>query len=138
MQNTLLDIEEELSQHVIGDSSLSFKKFIEYIKYRMQTEQTVRTKFYRFVLKKFKQHPELSETVPLEETEKYSELFELIYASLLPFMSDENSNFWGLSMPMLPKVFYGTDRLYELLRDKNTGKAKLSAITGRRSGQTQN
>ena len=94
----------------------------------MQAEQTVRTKFYRFVLKKFEQHPEVYETISLEKIENYRELLELIHASLLPFMSDENNMLWGLSAPMVPKIFYGTDALYELFSDKRTGKLKSNFL----------
>jgi len=129
MQNTLLDIDKKLSHHVLVNSSLSFKKFIEHIKCKAEAEQTVRTKFYRYVLKKFKLHQELGATISLKEIEKYTELFELIYSCLLPFTSDENNSLWGLSVPIVPKIFYGTNALYKVLRDQGTGKAKLSAIS---------
>jgi len=129
MQNTLLDIDKRLSHHVVVNSSLSFKKFTEHIECRLEAEQTVRTKFYRYVLKKFKLHPELGKTIDLSEIEKYNQLFELIYACLLPFVSDENNSLWGLSVPIVPKIFYGTNALYKVLRDQGTGKAKLSAIS---------
>jgi len=129
MQNKLLDIEQELSQHFAGHTHLSFKKFIEYLKHRIDTEQSVRTKFYRFALKKFDLHPELSSTVDLDQIENYAELFELIYASLLPLTFDENCNFWGLSLPMMPRIFYGTNALYDVLVDRRTGKPKPAAIT---------
>ena len=129
MQNTFLDIEEELSQHFISGTKLSFKKFIEHVKCRLKTEQSIRTKFYRYVLKKFELHPELSGTISFEETKKYNELLELIYSSLLPFISDENKSLWGLCMPLLPRIFYGTNSLYELLIDKRTGKLRSDAIS---------
>ena len=129
MQNKLLDIEQELSQHFVGHTHLSFKKFIEYLKHRIQTEQSVRTKFYRFALKKFDLHPELSSIVNVDQIENYGELFELIYASLLPLTFDENCNFWGLSLPMMPRIFYGTNALYDVLVDRRTGKPKPAAIS---------
>jgi hypothetical protein len=128
MQSNLLDIEQSLSQHTQISSKLSFKKFVEHVKCRMHSEQSIRTKFYKFVLEKFNQYPELSDTIALEEIEKYNEPLELIYTSLLPLLNDENASLWGLSTPLLPKIFYGTNGLYKLLQDKNTGKAKLSAI----------
>src|SRR5690242_5440909 len=122
MQNTLLDIEEELSQHIVSGTALSFKKFIEHLRCRAKTEQTIRAKFYRFVLKKFEMHPELSGTVPLHDVKKYEELLELIAASLLPFTYDEDNHLWALSAPLLPRIFYGTSALYKLLGDKHSGK----------------
>jgi hypothetical protein len=129
MQNTLLDLEENLSEHFTNRTNLSFKQFAEYLKCRIKTEQNVRTKFYRFALKKFESYPESSSIIELEETGKYKELLELVYASLLPLTFDENSNLWGLSLPLVPKIFYGTNALYELLTDKNTGKPRSAAIT---------
>lgn len=128
MENTLLDIEEELSKHIVSGAVLSFKKFIEHLRSRVKTEKTVRVKFYRFVLKKFEMHPELLENVPLNDIEKYQELLELIAASLLPFTYDENVHPWGLSVPLMPRIFYGTSALYKLLGDKESGKVKSSAI----------
>jgi len=128
MQTSLLDIEGELSQHFVGRTNLSFRRFVEYLKHRIETEQSVRTKFYRFALKKFEMHPEVTSIIKPEETEKYSELFELVYASLLPLTFDENSNLWGLSVPLMPKIFYGTNALYELLVDKQTGKPRSAAV----------
>ena len=128
MQNTLLDIAGESAQPFTCCISLSFKKFIEHLKKRIETEKTVRTKFYRFVLKKFELHPELSANIQLDETAKYEELLELVYASLLPFMSDEKENLWGLSMPLMPRIFYSTDALYKLLTDEQTGKLKTGMI----------
>src|SRR5262249_42581715 len=60
---------------------------------------------------------------------KYNELLELIYSSLQPLTSDENKSLWGLSMPLLPKIFYGTNGLYELIIDKRTGKLRSDAIS---------
>jgi hypothetical protein len=128
MQNTLLDIEGELSYHILKSTALSFAKFIEHLRCRVKTDQTVRAKFYRFVLRKFEMHPELSHAVQLHEIRKYEELLELTAASLLPFTYDENNHLWGLSAPLLPRIFYGTDALYKLLRDKNSGKALPEAV----------
>jgi hypothetical protein len=128
MQKKILEAKEELPPYFVTNTSLSFKKFVEYLKCRIATEQTVRTKFFRFALKKFEHHPELTATIPLAETEKYEELLELIYASLLPFMADEKDSLWGLSTPLVPRVFYGTDALYKLLTDEHSGKLKSAAI----------
>jgi hypothetical protein len=128
MQHTLLDIEEELSKHIVSGTALSFRRFIEHLRCRVKTEQTIRAKFFRFVLRKFEMHPELSETIPLHEIGKYEELLELIAASLLPFTYEENSHFWGLSAPLLPRIFYGTSALYKLLGDKHSGKPKQAVV----------
>src|SRR5215210_6925024 len=109
MQNTLLEIEENLSHHFTGHINISFKKFVEYLECRIRTEQSVRTKFYKLALKKFEQHAELSSTIAPEEIGKYQDILELVYATLLPITFDENCNLWALSTPLLPKIFYGTN-----------------------------
>src|SRR4030095_4548408 len=95
-------------------SVISFKKFIEFIEYKINTGPSIKIPYFKWILKKFKKFPELTQAVPIENINSYEEILELISTSLLPLAADEMS-LWALSGPLSPEIFYGTNGFHELM-----------------------
>jgi hypothetical protein len=129
MKETILAI----SQHVLPgmeniDVSLSFRKFVGYIKDRVSKETTVKKKFFEFVLERFTADPRFLENISLEEIPEFQEQLSLVYNMLVPVIADENQTFWALSVPLSQTVFYETSAFHELLSDKTTGAVKCDLL----------
>lgn len=101
--------------------NLSFKPFIDYIKDRMNDAGSIKKDIYELILQKFQQFPELEGNVPIEDTAKYKELFNLLYVVLSTVVEDEKKILWGISLPVSPVLFYGSDALFEFLQQPDTG-----------------
>ena len=53
--------------------------------------------------------------VSVDEMKDYEPLMELIYNSLSKMVDDEELNYWSISLPMKPTIFYGTNAFYNLI-----------------------
>lgn len=94
---------------------LSFGPFLEYIRERMDDTRTIKKEIYQLILQRFSKYPELEGTVPVGDTLKYKDLFDLLYIVLSTVVEDEKNVLWGLSVPVNPAIFYGSDPLYKLM-----------------------
>ncbi|WCT11842.1 hypothetical protein [Mucilaginibacter jinjuensis] len=120
MQINVYNIDEKLKSTEIVDAAFSFHVFTEEIKRRIVTEQTVKSEFYKFVLSKIEEHPELQEPIPISDAAKYKTILELVYAVLSPPMANETDFYWGLGMPVPGDVVYGTDAFQQFISIYNT------------------
>lgn len=94
------------------ETVLSFKPFIEFLRKRREGANTHQTKIFQYVIEQFEQHPELLEGVEVEDIHKYEPLLQLIYTTLNPAVADEQQQFWALSLPIRPVIFYSTNALF--------------------------
>jgi hypothetical protein len=117
---------DKVSQEMI-DSSFSFKPFIEYLEQRTKEEHSVKNEFYGMVLDRMRQAYDKEPNVSLENISKYSTELELIYLSLTQLIDDEKDKLWGLSLPLMPVLLYGTDNMYDKMLDK-TKKQKIKIL----------
>lgn len=106
------------------DSTISFRRFINFLEEKAGQEQTVKKTFFSMVLERLKADPAFSADIPLEDIGKYKEELSLVYSMLMPPVTDENKVFWALSAPVTPVVFYGTGGFYKLLIDNHTGELR--------------
>ncbi len=97
-------------------STLSFVHFIEFIQKQEAEEKTIRRHLFQYILNEVKKHPQWLEDIETESLKDYEILCELIYATVVPFISNEPNQLWGLAHPLLPCIFYGTDAFYSMLR----------------------
>jgi len=104
--------DSELPRPVIN---LSFRPFLDYIRERMDDTKTIKKEIYELVLQRFSKHPELEGNIKLTDTTKYKELLDLLYIVLSTVVEDEKNVLWGLSVPVTPAIFYGSDPLYALM-----------------------
>lgn len=111
---------EILKPSLGADIKLSLKPFIDYIKKRAELERTSKSNFYKYIIQQFNQYPELQFPIAVEDAEKYTELYELIYTALSPIINDENQQFWALGTPLSGCFHYGTDAFYNVLMDQSS------------------
>ena len=103
------------------DASLSIKPFISFIEAKIASGSGVRKQQLQYVVDKIKQCSCWDQPIDTENLETYREIFELIYITLSPPITDEDENAWAISMPFTPQVLFGTNALYSLLEDYNGG-----------------
>jgi hypothetical protein len=124
MQNTVVHIIKEVEGGEQVESCLSFRGFINYLKERRLHEKTMRVKYLDFVIHHFEQRLEGKDIIDIHEMNQYTDLLELIYASVFPALAGENENVWALGVPVTPTIFYGTEPFYDLLRDPASHEVK--------------
>ena len=119
------------------NTQLSFKPFLDYVRMRLQDRDSIKKEIYKLILEKFAQYPELEAEVKLEDTGKYIELLNLLYMVLSTVVEDEKEVLWGISVPVTPKIFYGSNALYQLLTDAQTHEVKPELIQDDPEMETQ-
>jgi len=101
-----------------GEGYISFKKFAEFLEEKVQQSDTLRAKFYRFVLKHFKKNPELFSPIKADRLEKYTYLFDLLEGIILPNLANEKELALALSTPVTGEFFFTTEAFYNLIQLK--------------------
>src|SRR5690606_6150040 len=116
MQHRRIEIPDPgMSQEAPIETRLSFKPFLDYVRMRLQDENSIKKEIYRLIVDKFSQYPELEGEIDVEETKKYTDILNLLYIVLSTVVEDEKEVIWGLSVPVSPEIFYGSDALYNLM-----------------------
>jgi len=114
MKADLIHISKKIQFENSFKSVISFKKFIDFLKSSIQSGPSIKVPYFKWIIKKFKKFPELSNSVPLEKLSEYEEMLELVSTCLLPLAADENA-LWALSSPLSPQIFYSTDGFHKLM-----------------------
>jgi hypothetical protein len=129
MKTTVLEINKSNSEYTSEiTSTLSFRRFINYIEKRISEEKTIKKGYFEFVLEKLKADPTFLANIDLAAISRFGEQLDLIYGVMLPPVADENEVLWALSTPLAPKIFFGTSALYNLITDKLTGELNCDMI----------
>ncbi len=106
------------SAGLIGvENQFSLRPFIAYLEKRIETEKTAKKNIFNYVLEQFRKFPELEEPLQAQNIPSYVPLFELIYTSLSPIISEESEHLWALSAPLTPAFYFGTPAFYAVLVD---------------------
>jgi hypothetical protein len=119
MQKKTTDISEQIYFNLPVDSTISFKSFIDFINKKKGEEKTIKGSFYQHVSNQFEENNFYDQTFALEKAQESEDLLELIYSCLSPITANESNFAWGLTLPCSPRIFYGTDSLYQLLYNKD-------------------
>jgi hypothetical protein len=122
MQTTLVPIDEFDLVSKQAQVTLSFRPFLQYLRNRLQTERTVKTEYYRYIIDRFENNPSWSSSLAVKDISQYKELFEIVYFVMTPLVADERETFWGLSTPLPGSLFFSTESLSKFLADNNTSK----------------
>ncbi|MES2775703.1 MAG: GAF domain-containing protein [Bacteroidota bacterium] len=121
MQQKLINtMGEDTGFKLQADTHLSFKPFLDYVRLRLQEENSIKKEIYQMVLDKFSPYPELEGEVELDTLPKYKHLLDLLHVVLTSVVEDETKIYWALCSPMTPLVFYGSDPFYQMLDLANT------------------
>src|SRR5258706_6023426 len=116
MQHRILPLPDiQDSAHPSPVISLSFRPFLDYIRERLNDSDTIKKEIYQLILHRFSKYPELEAEVKLEDTGNYIDLLNLLYIALSTVVEDEKNVLWGISTPVTPVIFYGSDPLYNLM-----------------------
>jgi hypothetical protein len=120
MKTTIINIRENVLKEEFIDFCFSFKPFINYLKQRVEAEQTIKSEFYRFVLNKFRAYPHLhQDNLTTDEVKNYTDVLELVYTILSPAVDKEDKLYWAMSLPVPSKIVYSTDAFFSFINDHN-------------------
>jgi hypothetical protein len=119
------------------DTCLSFNPFVEHLKERVQTEKTLKSEFYRYVLNKFEEDTCIDLNMHPENAENYREMLELIYSILTPPILNEKEFYWALSTPVPEKIFFSTDAFFEFHSSHHSGLHAVNISQSELFGQRQ-
>ncbi|MEO6283183.1 MAG: GAF domain-containing protein [Dyadobacter sp.] len=100
------------------DVAISFMPFMRFVEQRAAEETTPKAFIYRQLLTYFQEHQIPQNDISLDDIHLYEGFLEHIYACLSPVHKSEERLVWGLSLPLNPRIFYGTDLLFEMLEQK--------------------
>jgi hypothetical protein len=121
MKNEVLDISANRAIPLEIDAAISFMPYVRYLEKRVTEEQSLKSSFYQIILDHFRNNKLPEGDIPIEEIHRYKDFLEYIFNSLSAPLSPESKLAWGMSFPLNPRVFYGTDLLYEMLGSKTPG-----------------
>src|SRR5579871_3255265 len=97
------------------NAGVSFKLFIDFITEKIKGGKGNRIFFYKYILEKFNQHPELYGTISIDDIGKYEDVLQLVAYCVVPVLEDENETLWAYGKTFSPHFFYGSDAFYKLL-----------------------
>ncbi|WP_158824772.1 GAF domain-containing protein [Mucilaginibacter lacusdianchii] len=129
MQTTSFYINKSLSGLNLVETTLSFKPFIDHVEERLTTEDTVKGRFYRFILDHFNDGVQPGHEPETNQIKKDEYALELIYSALSPALLSEKAYLWGLSTPVPNKILYSTDAFYEFITSQDINNTWPSIIT---------
>ncbi|RPD42781.1 GAF domain-containing protein [Chitinophaga barathri] len=115
MKKTIIDISGNRAFAFPADAAISFRPFMAHLEKRASEEQGLKGNFYRTVLERFHEKPNVEADIDLEHIYQYEDLLEYLYAILSPTLAAESELAWGLAFPLQPVLFYGTASIYEML-----------------------
>lgn len=99
--------------------SLSLRPFIEFVeKEAAKGYNDVKSNFFKYIAERIHQIKGCDCKIDLHDINRYEELLQYIYLTLLAPATDEKQHLWALGMPLSPVIFYGTDALYHFLLDE--------------------
>ncbi|MEO5891432.1 MAG: GAF domain-containing protein [Ferruginibacter sp.] len=106
-------------------SVVSFAPYINFLKKQVKVSNGMKAKFYRFIIRKFEQHPLLLQ--PIEDLSilaEYTDLLHLVDATIFPLVYEEDNTLFALTPPMTMEMFYFSKGMYDTIVDKKTGFIK--------------
>ncbi|MEO5684631.1 MAG: GAF domain-containing protein [Chitinophagaceae bacterium] len=118
MKKGVISLNQYATKENSVESYVCFKKFIDFLEEKVQTDKSIRVHFFRFVLDKIRSYPALIKGVPVAETAQYDEVLELVAAAVIPLIEDENEILFGLTNGILPQVFYGSNAFYNVFESQ--------------------
>ena len=91
-------------------SYLSFSPYYKYLQEKIQNPNEQFLNFYLYVIQKLEEYPELLQPLDRPEIiEKHENLFQLIAATIFPFSTDNNLQYFALSTPYKFEIFFSSE-----------------------------
>lgn len=103
-------------------SYLSFSPYYSHLQERIKNPHEQFLNFYLYVMRQLEENPELLQPIDnLDILEKHKNLFQLIAASLFPFSTDTNLQYFSLGSPYKFEIFFYSDSFAQYFRpDENS------------------
>jgi hypothetical protein len=109
---------KELEGLPVIKSKVSFLPFINYLKSKAEGINNSSSKFYKDLIEKFEQHPQLLQPIIDERIlEEHADLLEMLCNSLFPMVTEQEKNTYALAAPYQFRVFYYSDAFKKLFLD---------------------
>jgi len=122
MQTRIIGTKVKHSSHDVVKNALSINPFVDYLKSKIDNEKTIKSEFYRFVLKKIDRYEELADgAIRANDIKKLTGVFELIHATLTSAGESNNKFCWAIASPVLSKIVYGTENFFVFLKEHQKG-----------------
>ncbi len=107
-------------------SYLSFAPYYNFLKERIQKPNEPFLSLYQYLINKLEENPELLQPINNPETIfKHEELFQLIAATLFPFSTDGNLQYYALGSPYKFEFFFYSDSFTGYFRPDKNGHIKF-------------
>ncbi|GLU51175.1 GAF domain-containing protein [Dyadobacter frigoris] len=110
-------------------TSVSFKRFIDYVKETARMETSLRRTYLESALALLTAQPGFAEIKTIEHSTEFVELLNIVYQLLTPSLQQQEDIVWAIGMPLSPVMFYGTDSFYEMVMNTQTGELRSEVIT---------
>jgi hypothetical protein len=126
MQTAVLRPEQPTDEQLSPlPSAVSFGPYLKYLEQQMQKAEGTKAGFYRFIIRKFRQHKALCQPVTdLSILQQHTDLLELVETTIFPLTHDDGNDLFALTPPLAFEMFYYSDAMYHLMADKKTGFIK--------------
>jgi len=99
------------------EAALSIVPFVNHLKERINARKDVRSQQLSYIVDRIQSFPHWDDDITLDNLDAFSGIFELIHLTLAAPLTDENETLWGLTLPFKAQLFYGTNALFQLLRN---------------------
>ena len=126
MKAIVVDLTMQMPQDRPLHFSLSFARFIDYLRQRINQESGLSKKILVLALDRLSKSPAFEKPMSLNSVKDFEEQLQLVYNLLVPALQQKQTLVWGLSSPLLPVIFYGSDLLYHILLDDQTRQAGIT------------
>jgi hypothetical protein len=120
MQTTILNILPD-APGTDAKNVLSFRPFVNFLKKRRGNGTKEKSMFFNYVIESFEKHPELLESIDINQLPQYERMLQLVYNTLAPIIEDEEKQFRAFCIPLKPVIFYSTNAYFKLIADIRTG-----------------
>jgi hypothetical protein len=129
MKAIILDLTDESeSNEVALSTSVSFKRFIDFVKECAQIETSTRRVYLESAVERMTVEPGFYNIKTIQEASAFEPLLKIIYDLLTPSLQPGENIVWAIGIPLSPVLFYGTDRLYNIVMDPITGERRTELM----------
>lgn len=118
MQTKILNLLEHHTHSLQVNTTLSIKPFIRFLEQKIAESSGMRAQRLGLILEQIKAHPLWDADIVPERIEEFRELFEWIHVTLSAPVTDEQTEYWALSIPFTPILFFGTNAMFDMLQDR--------------------
>ncbi|HET8573795.1 MAG TPA: GAF domain-containing protein [Edaphocola sp.] len=98
---------------------LSLVPFANFLKQKIAENNSIRTPFFEFALKRIQEIPGWDQEIRHEDIGKFKEIFELIYFTFSPPVTNESEDAWALAEPLSPVIIFSTSAFNNLIATKD-------------------